>query len=105
MKFKINLFETTIHVITNEKKFKKICEKHDFVYNLGDVNGSCLAVTIKGSKHIYIAMFCNRDDILVHECTHASLFILNDIGEEQNQDSELQPYLVQTLFRECKARL
>lgn len=104
-KFKINIFETTIHVLTDENKYKEICDKNNINYSIGSSYGHCLSTIKKDKRHIYVAMFCDKDDILVHECTHASLFILRDIGEQLNEDSELHPYLIQTLFRECKKRL
>jgi len=101
MKFKINIFEQNIHLITNEKKFQKIIDKSEYCLDISEHTGCCLSI----DNNIYIGHFTNRDDILVHECTHASLFIMDNISENVTSDSELQPYLIQTLFRECKKLL
>ena len=100
--FEINLFETTIFLIADKDIFQSVFDdiKHD---NTTDgVDGLCLSTNEDGIKDIYIGIFTDRDDVLVHECVHASLYILDNIAEIAHENSELQPYLVQTLFRECK---
>jgi len=101
--FKINIFETKVYLITNKDEFQEVYDdiKHDA--NTNDVHGLCLSTVENGKKDIFIGYFVDRDDVLVHECVHASLYILDNIEEMVHHNSELQPYLIQTLFRECKA--
>ena len=100
--FKINLLETTIFLIKDKDMFQSIYDDIEYNSNTNDVHGLCLSTVNEGIKDIYIGLFCNRDDVLVHECVHASLYMLSNIEENANEDSELQPFLVQTLFRESK---
>jgi len=101
--FKINIFEINIFVITSKKLFQSVLDDIKYDANTNNVAGLCLS-TLNGSKNkdIFIGIFCDKDDVLVHECTHASLYILNDIEEIASEQSELQPYLIQTIYRECK---
>jgi len=100
--FEINLFETTVFIITDKIVFQYVYDNIEHDANVNDVDGLCLSTVKDGVKDIFIGMFCDRDDVLVHECVHASLYILENINERISSDSELQPYLVQTLFREFK---
>lgn len=104
--FEINIFETTIFLIDKEDTFKKLCDDIDYTYDgIDDSSGLCLSTVKDGTKDIFIGIFAKRDDVIVHECVHASLYILNNIQENPSYDSELQPYLVQTIYRECKRLL
>lgn len=100
--FDINIFETRVYIITDKKLYSKIGPLLKIDINTEDADGLCTSLEKNGKRIIYIGQFTDRDDVLIHECVHASLYILGRIEEEAHYDSELQPYLVQTLFRECK---
>lgn len=103
--FELNIFETTVFFITDEAILQSVYDDIEHDETAKGTHGQCLSTVENGKKDIFIGLFINRDDVLVHECVHASLYILNNIQEVADERSELQPYLIQTLFRECKRLL
>lgn len=103
--FNIDIFETTVFIINDKQLFQTVYDdiKHDATTD--DTSGLCLSTVENGVKDVFIGIFQGRDDVLVHECVHASLYILSNIEEVAQSNSELQPYLVQALFRNCKRLL
>lgn len=70
-------------------------------------NGRCEKIVNgdNGEIRIIIGVFDNEDATLVHECIHAGLFTMEEIGQSVPYDDEFLPYLTTWIFRECKKKM
>lgn len=69
-----------------------------------NIGGRCVQAHNNGEIRIIIGLFDDDIATLVHECTHASLYTLDAIGQKLNYDDELLPYLTGWIFRECQKK-
>lgn len=100
------IFGVNINFVFNKKDFKYLAEKYqDFIYDREvSNNGECLMNY--ENREITIGIFNNDLGTVIHELTHATLFVL-ETGYMNPHDSngEVMAYIQQHLFYEIQKRM
>ena len=101
--FNIDMFGISAYFTTSREEYRHMVE-----YIGGEcvdnVAGRCeLHENEDGSVILFICAFDDySESTLVHECTHAALFISSAIGHKLRYDCEIIPYLVGYIYDKCK---
>ena len=101
----VELFGISVYFTTCKEEFTHMCEwiKQEAETN---VDGRCMLNRHdSGVVNLYIGWFTNKESALVHECTHAALFIADAIGHSVASNDEIVPYLTGYIFDKCKEKL
>lgn len=100
----LEMFRTTVLVTFSKKDFLEVVqewgsEEHEFDT---DVSGLCWHDPSNG---ILVGVFEDGIKTLVHELTHASIFVLNKISANPtDSNGELMAYILEYLFRKATAK-
>jgi len=88
-----------INVVFTQKEFKYLCKKYqDYDFELDD-NYNGLSLLNPVNQEVTIGIFNNSLGTIVHECTHASLFMLNERSmDPSDSQGEALAYLQEYLF-------
>ncbi len=99
------IFGANMNFVFNEEDFTYLCKKYqDFEYKTRCSNGECFMNHENGE--LIIGIFNNDLSTLVHELTHAVLFISNQrYFNVYDSDGETMAYIMAHLFDEAKDRM
>ena len=99
------IFGVNMNFVFNEEDFAYLCKKyHDFDYEPRNYNGYCVMNHQNGE--LIIGVFNNELSTLVHELTHAVLFISEQkCFNAYDSNGETVAYIMGHLFDECKQRM
>lgn len=94
------------HFIDNKEDYEKLMDWMG-IHVSTLFNGRCEKIENgdSGEIRIIIGLFNNDDSTLVHECIHAGLFTMEEIGQKVPYDDEFLPYLTSWIFIECKKKM
>ena len=91
-------FKMHYYFTWKEKQYRKLMKKYGVDSSVKNVNGKHIALNNEGQHISIIFSRDGRQDVLAHECVHAGIFLLNEIGQEI-KDDEVLPYLIESLVR------
>jgi hypothetical protein len=101
----IPIYEIDCYFFTKKKDYIKAMNHVQLECDLEGVDGRVHSLIRDGIVMYYIGVFNGRMDTLVHEVTHASLFIADNLGiDAYASSSEPVCYLNGFLFGECVQR-
>ena len=97
-------FNMFYHFTECKEEYKKMMDwiGQEFPEN---IDGRCVQASSGEEIRIWIGVFNGEISTLVHECTHASLFTLEAIGQRLTYEDELLPYLTSWIFSECNKKI
>lgn len=102
---RLDIFHFDLYFTESKEEFELMC-KWLAVEAITNVAGrTMLNVDKNGVCNILIGLFNADLDTLVHECSHASLYVLNAIGQKLDYEDELLPYLNAHIFKECRGKM
>lgn len=100
------IFGMNINICFNADDFKYLCKQyHDFNYDREvPTNGECFMNHL--NNELVIGVFNNKLSTIVHESTHASLFILDKACiNPYDSNGEAMAYIQAHLFDEINKRM
>lgn len=96
--FYIEMYHAKVFISFNEEEYRKLIKKYGYNEKFGELGGATWA-DLKGN--FFIGIFDNNINILVHECTHCALWIMEHIKQDLKYDDEFLPYLIEYIFKKC----
>ena len=91
-------FKMHYYFTWKEKQYRKLMKKYKVDSDISNINGKHIALSVDSQTVCIIFSRNGRQDVLAHECVHAGIFLLNEIGQEI-RDDEVLPYIVESLVR------